>query len=185
MIRLVTYQLGLNAVWCACVFGALWGMPWLGPLVSAAWLAWHLSQQSSAMDEAASILMAGAFGLLADGVLIRLGGLEYTGLASDALVGPAWIVALWMVFATTASVSLGWLRGRTRLAAALGVLGGLTSYLGGRRLGVASFDLGQPETLLSLVAVWGIGVPLLLHAAEVRHALQRVLVRAMPRNGRR
>ena len=69
-----------------------------------------------------------------------------------------------MVFATAADATLGWLRGRPALAVALGVAGGLLAYVGGRELGVASFDLARPETLLSLVVVWGFGVPLLVGA---------------------
>jgi hypothetical protein len=131
------------------------------------------------------VLAAGAFAVAADQVLIRLGGVEYTGLREGALLGPAWIVALWMVFATTVKVSLGWLRGRVGLAAALGIVGGIGSYAGGRRLGVAAFDLTRPETLLALVAVWGVGVPLLLHAAEVGRVLRRAAARVGRRSGGR
>ncbi len=172
MIRLLIYQLGLNGVWCACVFGALWGQAWLGPIVAVAWLSWHLAQHAAPALEGGVVLAAGAFGIAADLVLIRIGGIGYAGLGPDAWLGPAWIVALWMVFATTVNVSLSWLRGRVAWSALLGVVGGLGSYLAGRRLGVATFDLTQLETLLALVVVWGIGVPLLLHAAEVRGALR-------------
>jgi len=172
MNRFIVYQLGLNGVWCACVFGAVWGLPWLGPVAAIPWLFWHLKQHASPASEAARVVGAGVFGLVADLVLIRLGGLGYAGLPADALLGPAWIVALWMVFATTANVTLGWLRGRVALAAALGIAGGIGAYMGGRRLGVASFDLTQPETLLALAVVWGIGVPLFLNAAALHEALR-------------
>ena len=82
-----------------------------------------------------------------------------------------------MVFATTVNVSLGWLRGRVVLAAALGAVGGICSYAGGRRLGAGAFDLIQPETVLALVMVWGVGVPLLLHATELLDAVRRVIAR--------
>ncbi len=177
MKHLFLYQLGLNGVWCACVFGSLWGLPWLGPVVALPWLVWHVRRQASPKDEGAIVLAAGAFGVVADQVLIRLGGVEYVGLRAGALLGPAWIVALWMVFATTVKVSLGWLHGRVGLAAALGIIGGIGSYVGGRRLGVATFDLTRPETLLALVVVWGVGVPLLLHAAELRDAVRPAAVR--------
>jgi hypothetical protein len=168
MARFIVYQLGLKGVWCACVFGALWGLPWLGPAVAIPWLFWHVKQQDSPSSEAALVLGAGACGAVGDLVLIRLGGLEYAGLAEDALLGPAWIVALWMVFATTVNATLGWLGARSALAAALGVVGGICAYVGGRKLGVAEFDLTQPETLLSLVVVWGFAVPLLLRACGAR-----------------
>ncbi len=172
MSRFLVHQLALNGLWLTCVFGALWGMPWLGPAVALPWLVGFVSRQASARSAVVLLSAAAAFGIAADQVLIRIGGLEYQGVSDGALFGPPWTVALWMVFATTVSVSLGWLRGHIGATAALGIVGGLGAYAGGRRLGVASFDWADPATLLALVVVWGVGVPFLLHAPDLLAALR-------------
>lgn len=164
MKRLIVHQLVLNGIWCACAFGALWGLPWLGVAAAMPWLVWDVHHRPACAPGLALIAVAGLFGATADLVLIGVGGLDYVGLDEGARFGPLWIVALWMVFATTANVSLTWLRGRVRVAAVLGIAGGILSYVSARRLGVVAFELTDLATLLSLVLVWGIGVPLLVEA---------------------
>lgn len=166
MKRILLYQICFEGIWCACVFGAAWGHPWLGPAAATLWIAFHLKRSTNRGREFALITFAGAFGLVADALLIRLGGLSYTGLPENAVFGPVWILALWMAFAISVNVSFTWLRGRALLASSLGIAGGLFSYACGRRLGVVEFSFDDYQTLLALCLVWGGGLPLLVHAAH-------------------
>ena len=164
MKRILLNQLGLQAVWFSCVLGAAWGMAWVGPVAAAGWIAWHLRGCERAGRELALVLCAGGIGSTADAALLAWGGLIYRGHAGGPL-GPVWIVALWMAFATTLNVSLVWLRGRPLLAAALGGVGGPLAYLAGRRLGAVAF--GPPDTapLTVLALVWSLSIVVLVQLA--------------------
>lgn len=166
MTRILLYQICFEGIWCACVFGAAWGWPWLGPVAATLWIAFHLTRPATPGREFALIAFAGCFGGVADALLIRFGGITYAGLAEHALFGPAWILALWMAFAISVNVSFTWLRGRPWLASALGIAGGTLSYACGRRLGVVEFAFDDYRTLVALCLVWGGGLPLLVHAAK-------------------
>ncbi|MFK7894477.1 MAG: DUF2878 domain-containing protein [Myxococcota bacterium] len=166
MKRIFIYQLCFEAVWCACIFGAAWGLPWLGPVTAALWITFRLRTAERPGRDLALVVFAGIFGLVADGLLMQLGGVHYTGLAQNALIGPTWILALWMAFAMSINVSFTWLRGRPGLAAALGLAGGMLSYACGRRLGAVDFLFSDLHTLAALSLVWGCGLPLLVYVAE-------------------
>jgi hypothetical protein len=166
MTRILFYQICFEGVWCACIFGAAWGMPWLGPMTAALWIAFRLKCALMPGRELALVVFAGLFGLVADALLIGFGGLTYTGIPTNALIGPTWILALWMAFATSINVSFRWLRGRPGTAAGLGILGGMLSYACGRRLGAVDFAFEDVHTLFALSFVWGGGLPLLIYVAE-------------------
>ena len=65
---------------------------------------------------------------------------------------PATIFALWLAFAATFSLSLGWLASRPLLAAAFALVGSPVSYLGAERLGAVAVADGT----LPLAAIGGI-----------------------------
>jgi len=52
-----------------------------------------------------------------------LGFLEYPSGMMLPWLAPVWIIAMWVAFATTLNVALGWLKGRWTLAAVLGGIG--------------------------------------------------------------
>lgn len=167
MVRFLIVQIGFNAVWCACMIGAVWGIPWLGVSAALLWIALQLRRQSFPEREVALVLFAGVLGAIADIILIRTAGLTYSGAAPGALFGPLWIVALWMTFATSINASLYWLRGRPLVGALIGAAGGLLAYHAGLNLKVVSYWPGDPQALLALAAVWGVAIPLLVHLAHV------------------
>jgi hypothetical protein len=76
------------------------------------------------------------------------------------------MVALWFAFATTMHTSLGWLAGRYRLAALLGVVGGPLSYYSGARLGALSFPEELVTSLLIIGLVWAAAMPTLLWVSK-------------------
>ena len=56
------------------------------------------------------------------------------------MLAPAWILALWALFAIALREPLRWLHGRWPLAALLGALGGPLSYAGAERLGACTLN---------------------------------------------
>ncbi|MEY6433397.1 DUF2878 domain-containing protein [Thioalkalicoccus limnaeus] len=161
VINMIAFQIG----WFASVIGGAQHWPWLGVCVVALVAAVHLGRAVRPGIEALLLLTATMIGTLWEGLLVGFGLIRYpSGLFADWLP-PIWIVALWVVFASTLNVSLRWLRGRWRLAMVMGAIGGPMAFAAGERLGAATF----PDPVLSLTVIgagWALMTPLLVWLAE-------------------
>jgi hypothetical protein len=154
-----------QAGWFACVLGAARGLPWLGALVAALIIGWHLSRAAEPRREIALIAAAVALGLLFETLLVQSGWVRFdAGMLVDG-AAPYWMVALWAIFATTLNVSLRALRPRLWLAAALGAIGGPAAYYSGAQLGALEFAAAG-AALAAIAAGWAVFVPALLTAAR-------------------
>ena len=127
--------------WFSNVLGAAQGLPWLGPIVTATWMAAHLLNlprhraRREIAIEARLLVAAAALGWLADSTLVLSGLIAFPDVARFGGPSPLWMVALWVCFAATLRHSLSCLQGRWLCGAALGATGGPLAYLGGEALG--------------------------------------------------
>jgi hypothetical protein len=160
-LNFIAFQLG----WFACVLGAAHGMPWAGTGLALAIVAWHIGRAGEPRAELVLVLIAAGIGALWDSGLAALGWIHYSSgmLLEDA--APYWIVALWMLFATTLNLSLGWLKRSMPLAVLFGAIGGPLAYFGGAKLG--ALVLIEPGPALAALALgWAVLTPLLLKVAR-------------------
>ena len=111
--------------------------------------------------------MAVVVGFGLDSLLFQLRLLESPYERFWAL-GPLWLMALWMSFATTVRHSLRWLNGRPILQASLGLIGGPLAYLTGESLGAITVN-GLWGTV-AVMAVYSVTVPALFLTASVASA---------------
>lgn len=145
--------------WFAAVLGAAHGQALAGTLCVLAAIAWHLCVVPRPARELQLVLLACLVGLLVETLVVALGHVAYAS-APAAPWPPAWIVALWGLFAIALNVNLRWLRGRPWLAACLGAAAGPAAFSAGVRLGGAHFvDPGQ--ALATLACLWAVALPLL------------------------
>ena len=159
---LVNY-LGLQLGWLACAWGAANGRVWLGPTIVAAHLAIHLLWSEARRSEAIFIFLVTLLGLIVDSFQKVTGLVVYAAdFPSLPWLAPAWIVAMWTLFATAINSSLKWLNGRYWLTALLGAIFGPLSYRAGGALGAAFFPNGDLLTLIILAIIWGAVLPLLI-----------------------
>jgi len=154
-----------QVAWFACVLGAANGAPWLGPLVVAAVVAYHLKRVPEPRAEVILLMLAAMTGLVFDSLLVSAGWLAYSSGQWHPLLAPYWIVAMWIGFATTLNVSMAWLKGRSYLAFVLGAIGGPLAYLGGAKLGGVSL-VDTTAALAALAMGWALIMPLLMLAAQ-------------------
>lgn len=155
------YQAG----WVACTLGAANGLPWAGPAAAVAIIAWHLARAHRAAAELQLIAVAAVSGLVFETALLQAGWVAYPASSGAGVLAPAWMVALWALFATTFNVSLRILRERPVLAAILGAAGAPLAYYAGERLG--AIDLVSPAPALAAIALgWAIATPSLMRAAR-------------------
>ena len=157
LINFIIFQIG----WFACVLGGANHWPWLGTAVAGVLIAFHLWRVAHPRPELTLLLIAGAMGLVFDSLLVTLGLVHFPSGTLIEGMAPHWIIAMWMMFATTLNITFRWLKGRLVLAAILGAFAGPLAYYAGAELGGVSFP--QPRTsLLALALVWGIAMPLLM-----------------------
>ena len=171
IINFVLFQIG----WFACVLGAGKQLPWLGVIVVAVIVAWHLLQAKQAKPEIILLVLALLIGGMFDQLMLSSHLISYQahgwniGQDSTSIV-PAWILALWAVFATVLNVSLRWMkniksRGKWLVAILFGAVGGPLAYMGAQKLGAATLN-SVPMSYIALSVGWGILTPLLLKISE-------------------
>jgi hypothetical protein len=167
LINAVAFQLG----WLACVLGGANQLPWAGTLVAVLIVWWHLSRAHRPAREFMLLAVVGALGAVWDSLLVAAGWLSYPSGTLLPNTAPYWIVAMWVLFASTLNVSLRWLRGRWPLAALLGALGGPLAYYAGAGLdGV--FVTAPWSAYGALAAGWAAFMPLLVVLAKHRDGIR-------------
>jgi len=166
LVKLLNYGL-LQGGWFICVLGVAWGDPWIGPLVIGIILGMHFWRSRDRRREILFVAVAGGMGLLVDS-LQKVGGLiSYHHDSLDiAWLAPFYIVSLWMLYASTFTSSMDWMRRNVLLALVAGGLFGPLSYLAGQRLGAISFVHGPEITLGILAMIWAVANPLLVLASN-------------------
>lgn len=156
LFNVVQSQVG----WFALVLSAAAGQAWIGIAVAAALLLLHVLRVAQPTVELAVVGVAAAVGAIVDTVLLQLDLLRFAS-SGIAGVAPLWMIALWMVFATTLRHSLAWLQSRPVLAAAIGAAAGPLAYAAGARLGAVEV----PNVARGYAAIglsWSIALPALL-----------------------
>lgn len=163
LINFVSFYVG----WVACVGGAGRGMTLVGPLVVAALLAGQLALKPHPAREALLIVATGLLGWVVDTAQALAGVFSFPATSPAPWLCPLWLVAVWMIFATTLTSSMRRLRGRYILAAVFGAVGGPLSYYYGLRLGAIVFNPSLALTLITLAVVWSTVMPFLIWLTTV------------------
>lgn len=161
LVNIVAFQFA----WFSSVIGGAQQMPWLGPVAVSVALAVHLRTARKPFEEVLLVLSCALIGAAFDSFLVATGWVTYTSGLVSPVLAPYWIVTLWMLFGTTLNVSMRWLRGKPRLAAAFGFYGGPATYLAGQKLG--GIVLTEPWAALAALAIgWAMLLPALMWLSE-------------------
>jgi hypothetical protein len=160
-MRVIVNFVGFQIGWFACVLGAAYGKPWVGPLVVLFLFLVHLALSGEKPREVALALAAAVIGFAFDSLLIAAGTFFPARDFFPAPLSSLWLVAMWVNFALLLNVSLRWLKGRYFLGAALGFIGGPMAYYAGARLGAIRMPDPLALKLLILAVAWGLAVPFL------------------------
>ena len=155
-----------QVVWFVAAIGAARGASWPGLIAGMLVVGHHVA---STKDRAPiqGIAYTGALGAFAESALVATGMLRYSAPWPTDALAPAWIVVLWLAFATTINASRKALRSVSRvmlipLGAALGPL----SYLAGERLGALTLADPRWISLVATAVVWGAAFPILISMSE-------------------
>jgi hypothetical protein len=155
--NLLLFKLG----WVACVMLAAAGKPLLASLAVGLVVAIHLVSVPVAVKESLLLMAACLIGLGWESLLVASGLLSYPGQGSASGLAPHWIVAMWVLFATTINFGLRWVKRHWAVAAVAGLLGGPMAFFGGANLGAVEFS----SSLLALAVIgagWAVLLPILV-----------------------
>lgn len=150
--------------WVACVMFAAAGEPLLATLSVAAVAVVHLVSVKVPVKEALLLLVAAVIGLGWESFMVWTGLVQFPGYESS-LLAPYWIVAMWVLFATTINHGLSWAKRNLWVAALAGLLGGPMAFFGGMNLGAVEFS----HTAAALVVIglgWALLLPVLTLVAD-------------------
>ncbi len=160
IINIVLYQ----CAWFASVLGAAYQQPWLGLEVAVIVLALHFILAKDPLPEAKLVAIVMLIGFTFDQMLLSLDLIEYQSHGWSKAFVPAWILALWLTFATLLNVSLRWMRAKLSLAALFGFIGGPLAYHAAQSIGAITINLSTAYWLLAIG--WAIVMPAFLVLAK-------------------
>jgi hypothetical protein len=158
---------GFQLVWLISAIGAARGLWWPGPVAAVVFMAAYLLSRAAGDRRRMEImiLISGALGFCAESLVAATDLVRYEAAWPSAVLAPAWIVGLWLVFPVTLAPTrmlLGeqfWWK-----SAALGAALGPLSYMAGASLGALSFAMPAWPGYVAIALVWGLSMPLLLIA---------------------
>jgi hypothetical protein len=104
-----------------------------------------------------------SLGLIVDSTMRYIGVLSF---ASDPILIPLWLVALWAGLAGTLRHSLGYFTGKPLLTSLAGGIGASFSYIAGMKLGAVSFPLGVETTFFIIFLCWSVIFPTLFFFSQ-------------------
>lgn len=150
--------------WVGCVMFAAAGEPLLATLCVAAVALAHLATVEAPAKEALMLAAAALIGLGWESFMVWTGLVRYPGHESS-LLAPYWIVAMWVLFATTINHGLRWAKRSLWVASLAGLLGGPMAFWGGMNLGAVEFS--HTAAALALIGVgWAVLLPALTLVAD-------------------
>ena len=159
--NLVLFKLG----WVACILAAAALLPEFAVLAVAIVVLIHLARAPVPVKEAVFLLSAAGLGLAWESFVMFTGLIEYPGASTGSFLAPYWIVAMWVLFATTINFGFKWIKRHWALASLFGLIGGPIAFYAGTAAGAASFS-NTPIALAVIGAGWAVLLPLLALLAD-------------------
>lgn len=147
--------------WLAVVFAAAASLAEVGTAVVALAVIVHLLRAGRPARKLGLLFVAAVIGGLWETLLIQENILQYPGFGS-ADFAPYWIVAMWILFATTLNLGMRWLRKNYLVASLFGAIGGPLSFAAGEKAGAVAIADGG---LLPIGIGWAILLPLMCFVA--------------------
>jgi len=162
-----------QGTWFAAVFGAAQCVSLSSIVCVLCAVVWHLGMSERPTQEALLVGIACLIGFVVETVHGLLGYVGFPCAGGSLGLAPAWLVAMWGLFAICLNVTLRWLRSRWWLAAIVGAVGGPLSFASGVKLGAAYFVDPLPA-LVVIAATWSVVLPLMVWLSIRLDGISRV-----------
>lgn len=174
-MRIALNVLQSQLAWFALVLSAAAGHAWWGIAAALMLITLHLLLAvEDRRRELTVIITAALVGAVGDTVLAQLGFIRFAAAPHD--IAPAWMIVLWMAFATTLRHSFAWLQMRLLVAVPLGAFAGPLAYAAGVALG--ALETGETtSSYLAIGTLWALALPLLSFIAHYRDSSDPLVAR--------
>lgn len=159
MVQMVLNLVLFKAGWVACVMLAAGDMPGLATLAVAAVVVVHLLIVPVPVKEALLLAAAALLGLGWESLVLATGLLQYPESSQSGVWAPHWIVAMWVLFATTINHGLAWVKRSWLVSATMGLIGGPLAFFAGAGLGAVTFT-NTPLALAVIGTGWAALLPM-------------------------
>jgi len=159
--RIVVFQVG----WFAAVLGGAHDHVIAGCGAVAVIVGFHIWQADVPFQELVLIAITTAIGTIWDSALMIMNVIQYPYGVIVTGVAPAWIMAVWALFATAFNTSLTFFKRRYIYVSLFGAIGAPLSFLAGMRLGALQFP-NQTKALIVIGIGWAIMMPILMRLAQ-------------------
>jgi hypothetical protein len=176
LVNLLLFQFG----WFVVVMAAANKIELLSIIVVINILAVHVIVVRNYKTEILLIIATGCIGFAVDSILIFFGVFSAVGDVGVEGMAPAWLVALWMLFAITINHSLNWLKGNYFIAVLLGFVFAPVAYFGGHKLGaiIIPAEYNPYIAFLTIGVTWAVIMPLLSAIATILNQRNVVKIQA-------
>ena len=152
-----------QASWFALVLSVEKSWAWLAFVFVGGSLALHfLWISDNARRDALLVALVSPLGLALDTALAHGAVLQYRGAALFGVLAPAWILALWAIFAMTFHSSMSWMQARYKTAALFAGLGAPLSYAAAARSSAVAFVDPIWRSVAIVAFSWAVAMPLFL-----------------------
>ena len=154
--------IGFQMVWLLSVLGAARGH-WLpGLLAAIVFASYVLCQSPDRRRDMQTAAIALPIGFLMDSLLAFSPVLNFANPFPSVYWAPVWIMALWIGFTFTLNHSLKTVYRNPLYLFLFGLLGGpLAYFIAAQRFHAMFFESGIGTCLLTIGAVWGVGLSLI------------------------
>ncbi|MBO6514831.1 MAG: DUF2878 domain-containing protein [Phycisphaerales bacterium] len=166
MIPKILNVVVFNVCWFACILGAGAGQPWIGVIAVVLSAAFHILLSKSRFALATLYLTSFLVGFAADTLVLSTGAMSFPTHAELILPVPLWMTFMWVNFATTLTLSMSWIRGRSVVAALFGLVGGPGAYYTGMKLDAVNLNESLWFALGIIGIQWAIALPILSLLAD-------------------
>lgn len=171
--RVLTELAAFQAVWLTCALGAADGRSAPGIAAAALFVAAQLRSRGKPRQIAAVTLVGGSIGLAMETFLITSELVRHSADWPDSRLAPAWIVALWLAFASTMPTTARLLGSHPLAKAAiLGAVFGPLAYAAGAQLGALRLSEPQWIGIVALACSWAVVFPGLVTLARTTRATE-------------
>ncbi len=154
-----------KAGWLAVVLFAAANLPVAGAAAAFGVVVVHLLRSPDRRAELVLIVVSALIGFTWESFLVLADVLQYGTRSIVPGAAPVWIVAMWMLFATTLNVGMRWLRKHVAVAVIAGLIGGPMSFLAGQSAGAVT--LSEPVYSVIIIGLgWALLLPALVQVAS-------------------
>lgn len=158
--------------WFVAVWAAAKNWPVEATLASLAVVLVHMLISENRRHDWAVIVLAALAGFVVETIMVRSGLAVYQAAGPVDGFAPAWLVTMWMAFATMFNVSLNWMKSHLWLAVPFAAIGGPACYYFGVKMGAMTMAEPLWTTLALIGVMWAIAFPLMLIYARQGDAQQ-------------